>query len=118
MTTTASDVVVTAHQMNFLPGVSVIERVRRADLVIWLDETQFERHSFVNRNRLRPAGSWLTIPVQDGDHFAPINRVRIADPDGSARREGRAHARARTRPRPRLRVRRKRSAGRMSSSRA
>lgn len=85
MTITASDVVCTAHQLNFLPGCSVIERVRQADVVIWLDETQFERHSFVNRNRLTPDGSWLTVPVNVQDHFAPINRVRIADPTGRSR---------------------------------
>lgn len=84
---TASDVVCSAHQLNFLPGVSVIERLRQADVFIWLDETQFERHSFVNRNRLTPDGSWLTVPVSDGDHFAPINRVRVADPGLRQRRK-------------------------------
>lgn len=81
---TGDDVVVTAHQLNFLHGCSVIERVRQADIVIWLDETQFERHSFVNRNRLAD-GTAITIPVSRHDHFAPINRVRIADPTGRAR---------------------------------
>ena len=82
---TSDDVVLTSHQLNFLHGCSVIERVRQADIVLWLDETQFERHSFVNRNRLTPDGVWLTIPINEQDHFAPINRVRIADPTGRAR---------------------------------
>lgn len=81
----SSDVVVSAHQLNFLHGCSVIERIRQADIVIWLDETQFERHSFVNRNRLTADGPWLTVPVNEHDHFAPINRVRIADATGRAR---------------------------------
>lgn len=83
---TADDVVVTSHQLNLLHGCSVIERVRRADLVIWLDETQYEAKSFVNRNRLHD-GSWMTVPVNAHDHFAPINRVRIADPQFRARRK-------------------------------
>ena len=74
----------TAHQLNFIPGCSVIERIRRADAVIWLDEAQYVRHSFVNRNRLND-GKWMTIPVDEHDTFAPINRVRIADPTGRAR---------------------------------
>lgn len=81
---TADDVVVTAHQLNFMPGCSVIERVRRADLVIWLDETQYEAKSFVNRNRLAD-GTPMTVPVNAHDHYAPINRVRIADPTFRAR---------------------------------
>lgn len=81
----AGDVVCSAHQLNFLPGVSVIERLAQADVFIWLDETQFERHSFVNRNRLTPDGAWLTIPVSASDHYAPINRVRITDATGRQR---------------------------------
>lgn len=76
--------IVTAHQLNFAPGLSVIERIRRADAVIWLDAAQYVRHSFVNRNRLAD-GSWMTIPVDEHDTFAPINRVRIADPTGRKR---------------------------------
>lgn len=62
----------------------MIERIRRADAVIWLDEAQYVRHSFVNRNRLSD-GQWMTIPVDEHDTFAPINQVRIADPTGRAR---------------------------------
>lgn len=76
--------VVTGHQLNFLPGVSVIERIRRADVVIWLDAAQYVRHSFVNRNRLSD-GVWMTVPVDEHATFAPINRVRIADPTGRQR---------------------------------
>jgi len=57
----------------------VIERIRRADAVIWLDAAQYVRHSFVNRNRLSDM-VWMTVPVDVHDTFAPINRVRIADP--------------------------------------
>lgn len=80
----ASDIVVTAHQVNFLPGRSVMERVRRADMVIWLDGAQYVRHSFVNRNRFSD-GAWLTVPVDEHDTYAPIRDVRIADPTGRAR---------------------------------
>jgi hypothetical protein len=79
-----SDVVVSAHQINFLPGCSVIDRLRRADVVIWLDACQYVRHGFVNRNRLSD-GAWMTIPVNEHDTYAPINRVRIADETGRKR---------------------------------
>ena len=75
---------VTAHQPNFLLGTSVIERIRRADAVIWLDAASYSRHSFVNRNRLSD-GDWMTVPVRESDSFAPINRVHIADPTGRSR---------------------------------
>jgi hypothetical protein len=49
-----------------------------------MDGMQYERHGFVNRNRLSD-GAWLTVPVCEHDTFAPINRVRIADDTGRAR---------------------------------
>lgn len=76
--------IVTGHQLNTLPGMSVIEKVRAADAVIWMDLMQYRRHSWVNRNRFSD-GSMFTIPVAESDTFAPINEVRIADPTGRAR---------------------------------
>lgn len=80
----ASDVVVSMHQLNFLPGCSVVDRLRRADIVVWLDGAQYVRHGFVNRNRFTD-GAWMTVPVNEHDTFAPINRVRIADDTGRQR---------------------------------
>ena len=83
--------IVTAHQINFLPGCSVMEKIRTADAVILLDTMQFphghgEKSGFTNRNRLAD-GAWLTIPIDHQDIFAPINRVRIADPGHHCRRK-------------------------------
>lgn len=77
--------IVTGHQINLLPGISVLEKIRSADAVIWMDGFQYERHGFVNRNRLSVDGSWLTIPVNEHDTFRPINQVRIADATMRAR---------------------------------
>jgi hypothetical protein len=77
-------VIVTGHQLNTLPGCSVIEKVRAADAVIWMDLMQYRRHGWVNRNRFSD-GTMFTVPVAEHDTFAPINEVRIADPTGRAR---------------------------------
>lgn len=76
--------IVTGHQINFLPGCSVMAKVAAADACIWMDQMQYERHGFVNRNRLSD-GCWMTVPVDEHDTYAPINRVRIADPTGRSR---------------------------------
>lgn len=78
--------IVTGHQINFLPGCSVMGKVAAADACIWMDQMQYERHGFVNRNRLAD-GAWMTVPVDEHDTFAPINRVRIADDTFRARRK-------------------------------
>lgn len=76
--------IVTGHQLNFLPGVSVIRKIQSADAVIWMDLMQYRRHSWVNRNRFAD-GTLVTIPVAESDTFAPINEVRISDPTGRKR---------------------------------
>ncbi len=76
--------VVTGHQVNFLPGLSVVEKIRSADVCVWMDEMQYERHGFVNRNVLAD-GTKMTIPVAEHDTYAQINRVRIGDPTGRGR---------------------------------
>jgi hypothetical protein len=70
--------IVTAHQPNLLPGLSVIEKVRSADAVILLDEVQYSHDGWSNRNRM-PDGSWLTVPIERGTDMAPFNRVRISE---------------------------------------
>lgn len=75
---------VTMHQPNFLPGASVIEKVRSSDAVVWLDTVQWTKGGWTNRNKT-PDGVWLTVPVAHGSSFAPINRVRIGNPRGDWR---------------------------------
>lgn len=71
-------IVATGHQTNFLPGASVLSKIADADIFIACDEFQYVRHGWVNRNRLSD-GTWLTVPVNERDTFAPINRVRLAE---------------------------------------
>jgi len=70
--------VVTAHQPNYIPGVSVIQKVESADAVIWLDAVQYSHGGWSNRNRM-PDGSWLTIPIDRSTDMAEFNHVRISD---------------------------------------
>src|SRR4249920_304766 len=71
--------VVTAHQPNTLIGANVVSKIRASDAVIWLDEVQYTKGGWTNRNKL-PDGRWLTIPVERHVYGKPINRVRIGEP--------------------------------------
>lgn len=68
--------VVTAHQLNLLPGASVITKIQAADIVIWEDTLEFTR-GYEHRNRLAN-GKWFTVPVEYGSTGEPLNEVRIA----------------------------------------
>lgn len=69
--------IVTAHQPNFLPGMNVLDKIDCADAVIWLDEVQYTKGGWTNRNQT-PSESWITVPVQRDTDGLAINRVRIS----------------------------------------
>ncbi|HBE88679.1 MAG TPA: hypothetical protein DDW67_06020 [Elusimicrobia bacterium] len=57
--------ILAAHQLQYMPGLRFLSKMRRADVFVLLDDVQYERREFQNRNRIRvPAGpQYLTVPV-------------------------------------------------------
>lgn len=78
--------IVAAHQPGYLPGVSVVAKIARADVVVWLDDVRFTTPGYVNRNQL-PDGTWLAVPVERRDHRTPIRDVVIGHDGGDWRRD-------------------------------
>jgi WbqC-like protein family len=70
--------VVAAHQPNFLCGMNVLDKVDSADAVIWLDDVQYTKGGWTNRNK-GPAGNWLTVPIVKDTDGGTIREVLIAD---------------------------------------
>jgi len=60
--------IVYVHQPEYFPWVGFFDKLSQCDLFVVLDNVQFERNSFQNRNRIRvPIGwRWLTVPVTRG----------------------------------------------------
>ena len=70
---------VTIHQPEFIPWLGFFHKASLADMLVVLDDAQFRKNYFQNRNRIRTAeGSvWVTVPVTR-NLGTPINEVRIA----------------------------------------
>lgn len=70
----------TIHQPEFAPWLGFFHKVSRADALIVLDDVQFRKNYFQNRNRVRTAqgATWITIPVERAPLDTPIHRIRIA----------------------------------------
>jgi hypothetical protein len=53
-------------QPGYLPWLGFFEQVWRADAFVLLDDVQFDKHGWRNRNRIKtPTGpQWLTVPVR------------------------------------------------------
>jgi len=78
---------VSIHQPNFLPWLGFFDKVARSDIFILLDDVQFEKNGWQNRNLIKgPEGSqWLTVPILHHSQQL-ISEVRI-DNKGNWRRK-------------------------------
>ncbi|MDR6854112.1 WbqC family protein [Variovorax guangxiensis] len=68
-------------QPTYMPWAGFLNLMAEVDLFIYLDDAQYERATWQNRNRVLVAGqpSWLTVPVLRDFLGAPIHQVRIDD---------------------------------------
>ncbi|HVF67611.1 MAG TPA: WbqC family protein [Pyrinomonadaceae bacterium] len=56
---------VAIHQPEHMPWLGFFEKLLRADVFVLLDDVQFSKGDFQNRNRVkgRDGAQWLTVPV-------------------------------------------------------
>jgi hypothetical protein len=95
---------VAIHQPHYLPWLGYLAKWAEADLFIFLDTVQYEKHGWQNRNRIktRQGARWLTVPVRARLGLS-VAEVEIDSRQAWARRHLRAieHAYARTAGLPR-----------------
>lgn len=70
--------IVAIHQPQFMPWIGYIDKIDRADIFVYLDNVQFRKNEFQNRNKIKTCNGWqwLTAPVT---YRFPqrINEVRL-----------------------------------------
>ncbi|MEW6029324.1 MAG: WbqC family protein [Chloroflexota bacterium] len=68
-------------QPSYIPWRGYFDQVRRADLFIFYDDVQYDKHGWRNRNQIKTAQGkqWLTIPVHSRGvtEGIPIKDVKI-----------------------------------------
>ena len=71
--------ILAAHQPQFAPWLGYFDKVARADAFVLLDNVQFKKNEWQNRNRIKGSGGpqWLTVPVA-GDFGRKIAELDIA----------------------------------------
>ncbi|HKV45514.1 MAG TPA: WbqC family protein [bacterium] len=69
------------HQPHYLPWLRYMHKLGSCDVFVLLDDVQFTKHGWQNRNKIKgPNGPLLlTVPVRDAT-FRPIDEVEI-NPD-------------------------------------
>ena len=70
--------IVAVHQPQYLPWLGYFHKIDRADHFVLLDNVQFKKNEWQNRNKIKTAQGWqwLTVPVLF-KHLQLINEVLI-----------------------------------------
>ena len=65
---------ISINQPAFLPWLGYFDRIIKSDLHVILDHVQFEKNSFINRNKIRTHENWcwLTVPVSTKNRFGAL----------------------------------------------
>lgn len=80
--------VVAIHQPNFLPWIGYFYKMMKSDVFVILDNVQFSKGSFTNRNKIKtPQGpKYITLPViTKNRNRQSILNCEISDKDKSVR---------------------------------
>jgi len=74
------------HQPSFWPYLGLFDKIVRSDVFVFLDDVQFVKNEFKNRNRLfvnsvkspqRTEVAWLTLPVRQEAMLQTIRETRL-----------------------------------------
>ena len=73
------------HQPQYLPWLGYFDKIDKSDVFVFLDDTQFKKNEWQNRNKIKGAQGWqwLTVPVvhdfgQEIRHTPIVSKVRWA----------------------------------------
>ena len=67
------------HQPEYIPWVNFFLRLKKCDILVILDDVQFSRRSFQNRNLIINNNNeiYLTVPVKKNKFKSKINEIKI-----------------------------------------
>lgn len=82
-------------QPSYIPWRGYFEQIYKADVFVFYDDVQYDKHGWRNRNRIKThqGGQWLTIPVHSKGvvvENTPIHQIEIAYQQPWAERHWRA----------------------------
>ncbi len=70
--------IVTVHQPQYLPWLGYFDKIDKADVFCFLDNVQFKKNEWQNRNRIKTADGWQWVTTPVLYRFPQrINEVRI-----------------------------------------
>jgi hypothetical protein len=73
MTASRPATTVVVLQPGYLPWLGFFDQLRRADVFVYYDDVQYDKHGWRNRNRIKTQHGplWLTVPVRHAGRGTP-----------------------------------------------
>ncbi len=73
--------IVAIHQPEHLPWLGFLHKASFSDCLIILDNVQYRKNYFQNRNRIRTASGdcWVTVPIKKHELSRLINQIEITN---------------------------------------
>jgi hypothetical protein len=71
--------ILSVHQPHYLPWIGYIDKIFKSDVFVFLNNVQYKKREFQNRNKIRikTGWLWLTVPVISKDKYLQ----RLSDVD-------------------------------------
>ena len=71
---------ISINQPAFLPWMNYFKRISEVDIFVLLDDVQYEKNSFINRNKIKDQNKnedlWLTIPLKKSKFNSQDNIIK------------------------------------------
>jgi hypothetical protein len=74
------------NQPYFIPYIAYFALINAVDKFVLADDLQYERRSWINRNRIKVRENWqyITLPVKKAPRETPINKIELVSPESFA----------------------------------
>ena len=72
--------VITIRQPGYMPNIGFFKKIQFSDIFVYLDDAQFAKDRFDNRNKIRTVEGfrWLTVPVKRPVFGKKLNEISIS----------------------------------------
>lgn len=70
--------IIAIHQPGYIPWLGFFKRVLDSDIFVFLDDVQYEKKQWHNRNKIRTSNgsTWLSVPVKS-QFGSNLNKVKV-----------------------------------------
>ena len=69
------------RQPGYMPNIGFFKKIQSSDIFVFLDDVQFTKDSFNNRNKIKTISNsdWITVPLQRPVFGKKLNEIIISD---------------------------------------